>query len=269
MLTPLTNGALYRISIPNLAAPPEEGPSWRADRLPASTPCYLTPIDADEYFASDGTRAIVRWRWVSTTREFNSVGKLKLSERPSATPAVIQGSPIRIVIADARGNLTMWDGDKLAPPMLASWRPGGHKLLPAGPVSDGLRLESDGAGPPYIFYMVDGRVVWLSPDAAGPKWVGPSPIKGVEGRPVVADGKVYLTDRAGAVRVIDAQNGLETREEFRLSGSHAFAAGAVPIGNNRVLVPLVDGTVVLGELKLRKEENPAKAIPFFGQLIPD
>jgi outer membrane protein assembly factor BamB len=117
--------------------------------------------------------------------------------------------------------------------------------------------------------MIDGRVVWLSPDAAGPKWVGPMPIKAVEGRPVVADGKVYITDRAGVVRVIDAKTGLETGEEFRLSGSHAFAAGAVPIGNNRVLVPLVDGTVALGDLTLRKVENPAKAIPFFGQLIPD
>lgn len=269
LMLPLTNGALYRISIPNLASPPEEGPSWRADRLPASTPCYLSPLDADEYFGTDGTRAIVRWRWVSTTKAFEMVGKLKLPERPAATPAVVPGSPPRVVIADGRGNLTMWDGDKLEPPMLKYWRPGGRKILPAGPVSDGLRLESDGAGPPYIVYMVDGRVVWLSPDADGPKWVGPSPIKGVEGRPVVVNGQVYITDRAGVVRIVDAKTGLVTREEFSLTGSHAFAAGAVPIGNNRVLVPLVDGTVVLGELKLRKEENPAKAVPFFGQLIPE
>ena len=151
----------------------------------------------------------------------------------------------------------------------ASWKPGGRSIQPAGPVQDGLRLVANSPNAQHIVYMVDGRLVWLSPDANGPAWVGPEPVKGVEGHAVIAGDRIYLTDRAGVVRVLDAKTGKETRDEFHLTGSHAFAAAAVPIGTNRVLVPLVDGTVVLGELKKMPVENPAKAIPFVGQLIRD
>jgi hypothetical protein len=55
--------------------------------------------------------------------------------------------------------------------------------------------------------------------------------------------------------VIDTSTGRPTGQEFRLTGSHAFAAAAVPLGPDRVLVPLADGTVVLGDLK--KPAEPA------------
>src|SRR5207245_2555791 len=80
LILPLANGSLSRLSIENLGAPVETGPSWRASRLPASTPCYLTPINADELFATDGTRAIVRWRWATDSKAFESMGLLKLPE---------------------------------------------------------------------------------------------------------------------------------------------------------------------------------------------
>ena len=76
------------------------------------------------------------------------------------------------------------------------------------------------------------------------------------------DGKrLLLTDLSGIVRVVDLATGKETGDEFRLSGSHAFASAAVPVGTNRVLVPLADGTVVLGELKSRPKEEPKKDDP--------
>ena len=76
-------------------------------------------------------------------------------------------------------------------------------------------------------------------------------LKHLAGRPMIDGKRFLLTDVAGVVRVADMQTGKETGDEFRLTGSHAFAAAAVPVGPNRVLVPLADGTVVLGELKPR------------------
>jgi hypothetical protein len=224
---------------------------------------------------------------------FEMQGRLPLPERPAATPVYIPGSPARIVIADARGNLTMWDADKLAPPLIRAWRPGGKNILPAGLVTDGLRLETDAGGALRIVYTVGGRLVWLSPDAAGPKWVGPAPYKGVEGRPIIAGDRIFVTDRAGLVWLLDIATGKVTRDEFRLTGSHAFASAAMPLlatriaiplvdgftgqvsdflattlGPDRVLVPLVDGTVALGELQPRIDEFPIKLVPLIGQFLP-
>jgi outer membrane protein assembly factor BamB len=277
LILPLANGTLYRMPVTNLAIP-EAGLSWRADRMPATTTCYLAPINEDELFATDGARTIVRWNWPANSRLFEMNGRLSLPERPAATPVVLPGSPTRFVVADARGNLTMWDGNELKFPALKAWRPGPKNSLPQGPVSDGLRLEHDPGGGIRIVYIVDGRMVWLSPDADGPKWVGPPPIKAIEGRPIISGDRVLLTDRAGVIRVLDIETGRLIPLEFRLTGSHAFASAAVPVGETknvhvplvdgfgvflglfevraggRVLVPLVDGTVVLGELRPRPVE---------------
>jgi hypothetical protein len=173
-------------------------------------------------------------------------------------PIVLPGSPPRVLVADGHGNLAMIDGDKLALPALQTWKPNARNGLPAGPLTDGLHLEKTADGSVRIAYTADGRFVWLSPDAEKPEWVGPAPIKNLAGRPVIDGKRLILTDLAGAVRVADMQTGKETGDEFRLTGSHAFASAAVPVGTNRVLAPLADGTVVLGELKPRPKEEPPK-----------
>ena len=145
----------------------------------------------------------------------------------------------------------MIDGDKLTLPALQTWKPGGRTALPAGPVADGLRLEKAADGSPRIAYTAAGRFVWLSPESDKPEWVGPAPVKRLAGRPVIDGKRLVLTDLAGVVRVADMATGKETGDAFRLTGSHAFAAAAVPVGADRILVPLADGTVVLGELKPR------------------
>jgi outer membrane protein assembly factor BamB len=257
LLLPLANGTLYRYAIDG-GTVLEDGPSWRAERLPATAVCYLAPINDDELFATDGAKHLVRWQWSSRDKAFVKNGQLELSERPAATPVVLDGTPLRVVVADSKGHITMWNGEELKPPPFRAWRPGtGKSTLPVGPVADGLRLEKDPAGEVRIAYTVAGRPVWLSPDAEAPKWVGPEPLKAIEGRPVLDGNRVLLTDRAGVVRVIDTSTGRLTGPEFRLSGSHAFAAAAVPLGADRVLVPLADGTVVLGDLK--KPAEPAGA----------
>jgi hypothetical protein len=263
LLLPLANGTLYRFAIDGGRAL-EDGPSWRAERLPASAVCYLAPLNADELFATDGAKAIIRWRWSATSKAFEMQGRLPLTERPAATPVVLDGSPPRVVIADSKGHITMWDGDELRPPNLRAWRPGaGKSTLPVGQVADGLRLVKAPDGSPRIEYIVGGRLVWLSPDGEAPAWIGPAAIKAIEGRPVMDGSRILLTDRAGVVRVINASTGREVDSEFRLTGSHAFAAAAVPVGGNQILVPLADGTVVLGELKkpVPKKEPPKEKEP--------
>ncbi|MBO0700769.1 MAG: PQQ-binding-like beta-propeller repeat protein, partial [Zavarzinella sp.] len=256
LILPLANGTLYRYAIEGGRAL-EDGPSWRADRLPASAVCYLVPISDDELFATDGAKAVIRWRWPANTKLFEMQGRLTLQDRPAATPAFLAGSPPRLVMADSKGNLTMWDADRLRPPNLRAWRPGNGKYtVPPGAVHDGLHLENDAGGSARIVFQVGGQLVWLSPDAEAPKWIGPAPIKAVEGRPVIEAARILITDRAGVVRVVDKSTGRPTGDEFRLTGSHAFASAAVPVGPDRVLAPLADGTVVLGELK--KPEPPVE-----------
>jgi hypothetical protein len=164
-------------------------------------------------------------------------------------------------VADGQGNLTMVDGDRLTLPALQTWKPTARNGLPAGPISDGPRIEKAADGSIRIAYTVAGRFVWLSPDADTPESVGPYPVKGLAGRPMLDGKRLLLTDLSGVVRVADLASGKETGEEFRLSGSHAFASAAVPVGTNRVLAPLADGTVVLGELKPRPKEEAKKERP--------
>lgn len=280
LVLPLANGTLRRLNLADPAGVLEEGPSWRGDRLSRTAVCYLAPMDPDTLFATDGARSVVRWRWPANSKVFEMEGRLTLSEKLAATPAVVPGSPKGLVLADGKGNLTLWDADRLNPPALKAWR-SGEKGLPPGPVQDGLRLESEPGRGPRVVYSAGGRLVWLPPDADGPKWVGPPPYKATEGRPVLDGGRILLTDRAGIVDTLDAVTGKEVREEFRLTGSHAFASAAVPIGPkqftlpltdgvgvwlcpiriNQFLVPLADGTLVLGELVWRPEEPPPAKKP--------
>jgi outer membrane protein assembly factor BamB len=256
---PLANGNLYRIPLDGGNAL-QQGPTWRGDRLPGSVSCYLAPINDEELYASDGARNIARWYWSSTNQGFEMRGRLQLTERPGATPIVVPGVPPRLVVADSRGNLTMWDGDKLAPPVMRSWRTDKNNL-PAARVADGLRLMANADSTQQIVYSAGGRLVVLPPDRDKPKWISPGPVKAIEGRPVFDGDRVILTDRSGLVRVLDAKTGQATGDDFQLVGSHAFAAAAVPVGNNRFLVPLADGTLVLGELKPRPTEEPKEKGP--------
>jgi outer membrane protein assembly factor BamB len=259
LILPLADGNLYRVNLSDLKAPPQAGPTWRGERLPVSSVCFIVPLNEDELFATDGARTLVRWQWPASNKSFSKNGQVKLGERPAAMPVVIPGSPPRVIVADGRGNLAMIDGDKLTLPALQTWKPNARNGLPAGPLTDGLHLEKAADGSVRIAYTADGRFVWLSPDAEKPDWVGPAPIKNLAGRPMIDGKRLILTDLAGVVRVADMQTGKETGDEFRLTGSHAFASAAVPVGKSRVLAPLADGTVVLGELKPRpKEERPKK-----------
>lgn len=257
LVLPLANGTLYRVNLRNLRNPNarlEEGPTWRGERLPSASVCHLAPINEDELFATDGSRTVVRWHWPAVNRLFETQGRLKFSTRPAAAPVVLPGSPPRLVVADGEGKLTMVDGNKLTLPASRVWKPDAENHLPAGPVTYGLRTAKAGGGEFRIAYTADGRFVWLPPDSAIPQWVGPEPIKSLAGQPVIDGPRLILTDVAGAVRVADMQTGRATGDEFRLAGSHAFAAAGVPVGANRVLVPLADGTVVLGELKARPKD---------------
>jgi hypothetical protein len=257
-LLPLADGNLYRLNLTERRGPLELGPPWRGERLPADSVCYLAAINDDEFYSTDGAREVVRRQWMATSKLFGVQGRLKFAERPAATPVVLPDSPPRLVIGDGQGKLTMVNGNRLTLPALQTWRPGAKNNLPAGPITDGLRLVNSADGSVRIVYTANGKLVWLPPDSETAEWVGPAPLKALEGSPVLDGTRILLTDRAGVVRVADARTGKLTGEEFRLTGSHAFAAAAVPVGANRILVPLADGTVVLGELK-RPNREPAKA----------
>ena len=81
LLVPLADGTLYRLNLTDPKAPPEPGPTWRGERLPATSVCYIAPINDDELFATDGARTVVRWQWPAGNRSFNTNGRVKLSER--------------------------------------------------------------------------------------------------------------------------------------------------------------------------------------------
>ena len=130
------------------------------------------------------------------TSSFNTNGRLEL-RRAAGGDA---GRAARLAAAArrrrrARATLTMIDGDKLTLPALQTWKPGGQDTAcrPArSATACGWRRRPTAS--PRIAYTVDGRFVWLSPDADSPEWVGPAPLKASTGRPVI-DGKRHPADR--------------------------------------------------------------------------
>ena len=98
-----------------------------------------------------------------------------------------------------------------------------------------------------IGYVLGGAVLMrLASDDKGEKWAHKPPIRieSLVGVPQVMDNRIYITEH-NHCRVFNGESGEMIGAPIRLSGCFAPAAAAIPIGEDKLLIPLFDGTLRL------------------------
>jgi hypothetical protein len=240
LVIPLTNGYLYRLSIPE-GRILEEGPSWRSER--ATGTCYLAPLNENELIVSDGGKSLVRWRWEAQSKLFESRGRITLSDAVAATPVVLPGELSRFALGDAKGNLTLWDGKQFAPPPVRRWTADEKAHYPPGAIREGLRLIPQEGSTPRIGMIKNNQLVAIGLD--GDPWLGPIASRGLEGSWIQKGNLIWLADRSGHVQVLDALTGRPSGEDYQLPSSFSLSSTPTPLSKNRLLLPLSDGTIAI------------------------
>jgi outer membrane protein assembly factor BamB len=240
----LSDGVVYRYvpGAEKLAA----GQSWKADGAPADATCYLTAGDGESFYATDGADRFRAWAWppgsdakmAPLTGWWDAIGPVIL---PPVLASGADGKPL-LIVADP-GGFAAYAPDRPGEPV-RKWRCG--KDLPAGRPTHGPVL----AGTGRVLVGIDGKhVVALKPDADAPAWVN-SPADAADDLvDLTTDGtKVYATTIAGQVRVLTAETGAPHGDPVAAGIPGALPSprgAATPFGPNRLVVPMIDGTMVV------------------------
>jgi hypothetical protein len=274
VIVPLKNGMLYRLALDS-DKPLEAGPTWRGERVREPGPCHVAALNDDEFVASDGHRTVNRWRWTAVGDEFGKRGSITLGERVAAPPILVEGN--RLIVADARARITMWDAERLvanAQPLRA-WLPSEKGKIPPGTLTAGpFLLHIPNKGKWRVCYVIDGaNVVLISPDADVPLWVAKNadriPGSAVLGRPRIEGDKLLITDRMGMLLALDTESGEVAGDSIQLKGNAAPSSAAVVLEKKMVLVPLTDGTLHLEFVGAKKPEKlPIFIFPLAPSGIP-
>jgi outer membrane protein assembly factor BamB len=209
------------------------GPSWRKAGLGADAACFLVPgRSADEFHATDGANGIQRWTWpdagekgwqASSTQGWETVG-------PFTCAPVIVGDAF--VVADANG----------------------VSAYPAAAPGEPLRRWKDAKAVRQL--LVHGQraialgatAMALDPSVEAPVWqTKPEPNRGDPVGVSARENRIYFTDADGQVTVLNAETGnaIVTVRPGRAGMFPADGQPAVPIGQGRVVLPLMDGTSLL------------------------
>ena len=248
VMLPLMNGMLYRLLLDEPGKPVEAGPTWRGDKVNANEQGWLSALSDSEFIAGDGGKGLVRWRWAVDSEEFSRVAGMSLSEKLGA-PALVVGdaNKRRVMLADVKGNVTLWDADRLSPTAqpLQSWRTNEKGPILPGKLTAGPMREGDGR----ISYIVDGtRIVRLRPvDVMG--WEYQDTIRvehsAIVGRPMLSGDRLMVTTRKSRIDTFNNLDGSTVGPAKQLPGNAAPAAAAIPLDAKWTLVPLSDGTLLL------------------------
>ena len=175
----------------------------------------------------------------------------RIANAPLVLPAA-SGKPARLLVADATGGIWLYALDRGDSP-LRRWIPGKTLALPGGKVSPQFGLQTDSSGRQLAAYTVnEKRIVCLDVDADDPRWVAAlkdEAASKIVGTPSSAgEGRWLVTDLGGRVAILNADSGVPVfTREVGLPGAVPATAG-VPLGENRVLVPLSDGSAAIVDL---------------------
>ncbi|HYT87229.1 MAG TPA: hypothetical protein VEL76_00785, partial [Gemmataceae bacterium] len=114
---------------------------------------------------------------------------------------------------------------------------------------------------PYIGCILDRRrLVWLDPEQ-------PTPLPGKDfaadtvGEPLLLDGVVIVADQRGEFHALELGKREALRPGYTLKANAAATAAPVVFGEDRLFVPLTDGTVLL--LSRRHFQHPLRGVPLF------
>ncbi len=242
---PLADGIVYRF-MPG-ADKLSPGQSWKADGAAADATCFLAGGEGDTFYATDGNDRFRAWTWppgvdakmAAASGWWDAIGTIVL---PPVLTTGKDGKKL-LLVADA-GGFAAYSPDRAGEP-IRKWRCG--KELPAGKPTQG---PVPVPGTDQVLFAIDNRhVVAIQPDADAPAWVSSSDGPADELIGITTDGsKVYATNAAGFIRVLKADTGASQGDPVSAGIPGALPSprgAATPFGPNKLVVPMIDGTVVV------------------------
>jgi hypothetical protein len=185
--------------------------------------------------------------WRLRYRSRGGVSQWEPAGKPFYSAAPILGAPLvsggDLIFASANNELQQVAGDDLAT-VRKRWQLDGNITTPPFLLGDQLCVITNRR-----------TLVCLSPDAEGAKVGQPvwtlGPLAGrICGKPVLIGSGLLVTDDSGCVTGLRPTDG-QVVFRIPLDPGDIPAAAAVPIGNERILVPLVDGTLVLYPISIK------------------
>ena len=127
--------------------------------------------------------------------------------------------------------------------------PANERIVSVTPPPGGLAANAVVLGSQSAFSLKfdEEKPVWKSP-------VFSRPLAGITRE---AGGTVLITDQVGEIRRLNLKTGEISGLVFRVAGSVAVAGGALALDEKHLLIPLTDGTLLLGEA----DRKPAPLAP--------
>jgi hypothetical protein len=239
ILLPLEDGSLVRVALPLSEEEALLSGEWRASRIATRDVGHAAWLGGNDFLTTNGQDGLTRWRFKGKLWETVPAGKdardptLKLPARVASAPVVLrEDDKLRVVVADVRGTLHLFEGDELKP--ARQWALPGK--LTAGPFVRGGKVGC----------VVDRRrLVWIDPGQPKPVWNYLSPGEGIVGQPQLVEGLLVVADLSGRFVGLDPATGAPAGAGYFLKASVTPAASPVAFGAGRVFAPLTDGTVLL------------------------
>ena len=184
VLVPVANGYVYRFTPGDTQL--TVGPMWRGGAANEKPECFLTPVGADDFLATDGGLEFLRWRWPVGMKHEKAGGEWVALE-PIVVPPVAVGPAAtpRFLSLDSTGVAFLFDSDKAGTTPVRRWRGGEKSAIPPGKPT-GTPVAVAAGGRTLVVYSIDRRhLVAIDPERAEPAWVRQdlaSPEAGAPGR---------------------------------------------------------------------------------------
>ncbi len=249
LILPLDKGYLARVMLTGDAQTwkVEKGLNWRAPAAGTAARGHVTAVGPDWFLITDGLGGLALRNW----KEILGSHDLGPARRIVGPPLLLPGEPLRAVVADAAGGVT-----------LLTLKPDAQRKLPAkwidldGPITSGPFLCSAPGAPLRVGCLLDGHTL-VQFDPQHPNAPRPTDTARDEtshethfvAPPQMVRSWLIAADLGGRIFALDAHN-LEPRGSYQLRATVVPTATPVPFGPDRLFVPLSDGTVLLLPLEM-------------------
>jgi hypothetical protein len=224
----------------------QEGPNWRLARSAPEAMGFVLPLSDSRFVLSDGGRGLTVWNWPAAGG-FDSLPAgatpptLNLPGRLVLAPQRLPGAESRFLAVDAAG-LSLVEAEVNGELKLARrWAIPAIRAFSLHATAGGLRVA-----------LVSGRsqLHWLDPTKPEADWtqdLGEG--REIVGEPLVQGKELLVADQSGRYTWLAQSDGKASGGEYLLRGSVAPCSGPVAFGEDRVLCPLSDGTLIVLDRK--------------------
>jgi hypothetical protein len=235
VVLPLDNGRLCRLlpSAKDKIGKVAAGEMWRSKDADARADGHVVALGKTLFASTDGSSGLTLWRRAGD--DWQKGESAKVGGRIIAPPVMVAlaGKPGEwaLGVADNGPGVTLLHVEGLR--KLQHWAM--SDKITAGPF-----VRGHGIG----LILGGRRLVWLDPLKSKPHFAYTFRAD-VVGQPELVDGVLIVADRDGRFQGIDPWAKTFVGAGYVLEANVAAAAAPVPFGEDRLLVPLTDGTTLL------------------------